>query len=165
MFRIVHNRLMIKGNGKDISDFLLSNLGYKNGYPNDRCFCFNAIVPWTRKYTLSKDWHIKYWGCDSDIHISEKCIRKYLLPSKDEYNLLLIKQIIFDTHKNPPLKWLEKVSKMFPNLEFELVCDPGWKGIFPIPRYYYYQCSKGELTFRKRDSLDFIRYSYFVMQK
>lgn len=160
MYRIVHNVLRIRGTVLDVDRCIQHNIGYNFKYTNGKIFCFNALVP--EPFISSENWRIKNWGCDIEICIPTN---KIVRDTRVLDNKFIIKTIIFDTHKTPPLKWFKKLCKEFPNLKFELVCDPGWWGIIPIPRFYKYHYKDGSVVLEKRDWLDFFRYNYLVTQK
>ena len=161
MFRVVHNVLHIRGTLLEVDRCIEQNTALSR-YTNQQVFCFNALVPESLIIPSSEKWRIDNWGCDTEIAVPiDKIIKRVRVYD----NKFVVKTIIFDTHKTPPLKWLKTLSKQFPNLSFELVCDPGWKWIIPIPRFYRYYCEDGIVMLDKRDSLDFFRYNYLVNQK
>lgn len=78
---------------------------------------FNALYP-VPKFIISQgydrlgyNWCNKNWGVKSDIYYMDIGIRE-----EDDFI-----EYYFDTPWNPPEKWVENVSKMFPQLIFEII--------------------------------------------
>lgn len=93
------NALTIQGNETDISRFIFANLG------EFLILDFKKTVP----IPEGKHSGEEVWGCDGadgDVEISLKSNEKVVY--------------IFYTNSTPPIKWLLAVSKLFPELIFDL---------------------------------------------
>jgi hypothetical protein len=69
------------------------------------------------------DWSVKNWGTKWDANNAE------LTMDNDEYL-----EYIFETAWNPPVEWLEKVSKKFPKLEFRMKYEEEGMGFLGIAK-------------------------------
>ena len=121
------NRLRVIGNKEVIAQFKNKAIGPEKG----RDLSLNNFVPMPKelentpmpqdtKKAISKklikkfgvdnwyDWCLKNWGTKWDIDAD--------LVSEDDDML----EYIFDSAWSPPVKWLEKVAKLYPDLKFNL---------------------------------------------
>lgn len=118
------NIFIVKGERKELKSFksLFSGYpakwddGYERGQIKEKKPCFNALYPVPDQVVnqgyseAGYEWCINHWGVKADIYDMDIGIR--------EENFL---EYCFDTPWNPPLKWVEFVSRLFPTLEFEII--------------------------------------------
>lgn len=104
-------RLDIKG--KRVVDFNMKFMGAKNYVGNVfgvNEYSFNNVVPMPENITDESGWSSENWGTRREIY-GDVIMHKV---SDNQYYYK------FATAWFPPLVWLEKASKMFPELEFNL---------------------------------------------
>lgn len=160
------NRLTVRGDRNKILDFLEANKGLPPSYklsevekklfpdyerPTKKRFCFNALVSvppdvvdigYDGHNILARDdqrldgyhWQSKYWGTKWDIYNDNVCPAFF-----DGYATL-----DFETAWAPPLAWLDRVARLFP--ELELALDYNEPGMAFAGRVEY---SDGELSYEK----------------
>lgn len=118
------NQLVITGPKKDRDAFMatLKNKGYHTDH-EEGTFCFHQTVPMPEsvfrgnlgaaeeaKYPGDKNWY--GWACD---HWGTKWPNYDTCPVETTPRSIKVQ---FFTAWGPPDKWLEAVSKLFPNLKF-----------------------------------------------
>lgn len=76
---------------------------------------FDTFIPMPEEYNYDEqwyDWRVKNWGVKWDVTSFNKFKHKNLYT-----------EIYFDTAWNPPLIFLQNVSKKYSNLSFHLICE------------------------------------------
>lgn len=100
------NTLEVKGSESDVQDFV------KKAKSENTALSFNNFVTMPEELNEGDGWYawdLENWGTKWDT--SDAWCDKY----SDNYI-----EYYFDTAWSPPIEWLEKVSQMYPKIEFTL---------------------------------------------
>lgn len=111
------NELTITGDPKQIAKFK------KRAKAKDTALSLNKFLPLPKDQADNwYDWHINNWGTKWDIDAT----------LEDEWEEGL--SYSFDSAWSPPVQWLEKVSKDYPELEFRLKYEEGGVGFMGLAK-------------------------------
>lgn len=111
------NILKVRGSKEAVKDFDEKFKGLPADYSelHGRDYCFNALYQMPKEIAEDQgsacyDWSIENWGTKWDVYGEVKAVE---IPEGYDYHFL--------TAWSPPISWLEKVARDFPELRFELV--------------------------------------------
>jgi len=117
-----NNTLELSGNNHDLNDFWNKNKVFSQDEENSSFLSFdNSIsLPLHQKENWY-NWHIANWGTKWDAcqcSISEDISIEENLPKKCKTFFYY-----FDTAWTPPVEWVNKVSTIFPNIQFTITYE------------------------------------------
>lgn len=123
------NELSVKGLQKDVVIFL-NDFVEKDSSNGDLSFSMNKIVP--QPYPCDKEgfdwyhWRLENWGCKWDINNHEYVEDAYDQIVEADFDDYIECNIPYETPWGPNLEFLERASKIYPDLEFNIrYYEPG----------------------------------------